>query len=60
MNQGRSQNFSEVRIIFQIALDSAPPPPPPPPQTKKNKKNFLDYRFGYVVSLRVFSAYEMT
>ena len=22
MNQGRSQNFSEVRVIFQIALDS--------------------------------------
>ena len=25
MNQGRSQDFSEVRITFQIALE--PPPP---------------------------------
>ena len=50
MNQGRSQDFSEARTILEIALN-----PPPPPQ-----KKFLDERFGYVVSLRVFSGYEMT
>ena len=52
MNQGRNQDFSEARTILQIALN----PPPPPPL----KKKFLDERFGYVVSLRVFSGYEMT
>ena len=31
MNQGRSQDFSEVRIILQIAFA-------PPPQKKKKKK----------------------
>ena len=41
MNQGRSQDFSEVRIIFQIALDAPHHPPPPPLKKNKTKKNSL-------------------
>ena len=47
--QGRDQDF------FRGTRNSLCTPPPPP-----KKKNFLDYKFGNVVSLRVFSAYEIT
>ena len=49
--QGLDGIFSEVRTIFQIAFTPRLHPPPP-------QKKILDWRFGYLVSLRVFSAYE--
>ena len=58
MYRGVARIFSEVRAILQIALP--PPSGPPPPEEKKTTTAFPNYRFGYVVSLRVFSAFEMT
>ena len=56
--QGRSQDF--FRGTRNSPNRFAPSLRPPPPEEKKTTTAFPNYRFGYVVSLRVFSAFEMT
>ena len=58
--QGRSQDF--FRDTRNSPNRFAPSLRPPPPEEKKQQQqpSLIIYRFGYVVSLRVFSAFEMT
>ena len=54
--QGRSQDF-----YAQFSKSLCPLPPTPLPEEKETTTTaFPNYRFGYVVSLRLFSAFEMT